>query len=1126
MATDLAQPKAPSASRHEILVEQQLDRARRRIRNLDALSSVLILLLGVLGYALGMAALDRAFTLSAGVRVAAFLAAGLAVLLYLGAIAWRLFQWRVNPYYAARRLEAILPDAKNSLINWLDLRAAPMPPVIRANLGRRAAKDVGEVDLDLAVSARRPAWLAVALAGLFLVLFVWFLVGPGQLTSLLVRAFAPFEKTRIATTTRITLLTPPGGDAVVPLRQDIQIRVQVEGRVPRVNAPDALKLHYRYRQGDPYIVRPLAEDADNQWVRTVVADDVQTGFWYKVTGGDFASREYQITVRAQPRVTRFDLTYQYPAYLRWADVEVRCGPTEVVPRPDIVQKRGTRVTLIARTNRPWHAGRLTLQEGAASRELPGEPIADDPEARRFQFVLDRSGFFQVQFTSKEGEPNVDRGKYRIEVIRDTDPVVVLTEPGKHIELVANGTLKLKGSAVDDHGIKGMTLRLAQKHPEQAVLQPKPYRPDVSFKLADGTYPQELQYQDFVPLAQLKTAAGKPFAAAPGMVLEYWLEATDNCDFPEAGGNVGKSKKFEVKIAAADKDQKQQDQQRQQAEKEQKQHEQQQDRKQQQRNKDAAQREQDKGKTQEQRDKEREQQRKDFQDKAQQLKDQLDKQKQEQNQKGQGKGDGQSEPKGQEKEKGSEQGSQGAGNARDQDKQPKDGEAGQKKDNAGSKQGDQGQAKGAGKPGQAAKQEQGQEGTAKNEGQPDAKGGPQGTAKNDGSKDGQPQQAQTRPKDGPKDGPGAGKAHDAGKDDQRTDAAQAKGNGDEKGSQQQQAPGQVRGQQDTGPKGATKEPGNQQGGTDTAQAKTGDPNQAKGGGQAEGKRASPDQAQQAGAGKGERGGDEKQTADAGRPKATADDVAKLEKQLQRPEQREGAAQELDRIRRQAQDPNVQRAADKALKDAGESERNETGKARPEQKPGSQVAKTQPKDSARGPKSDAGEAKGGGDKQVKDDAGKGKGDGGGKQVADGKGTTKRGTRPSSGTPGQGSSGFQDEVNPNPVDADAARRAGDLQLEDLRKKLTPEMLGKLNWSKKDAERFLAEARSYQQWLRRQERRAADADPPQPAKGPGQLGSVAPRAVNQGPGATRDPLDLGQALPPPEFRRAQQNFTGKTRD
>src|SRR5262245_28613323 len=222
MATDLRpQPKTAPASRHEQFVEQQLDRARRRIRNLDTLTAVLILLIGVLCYGLVMAGLDRAFDLPAGIRGAAFVVAAAAAALYAGLIVFRRIQWHVNPFYAARRLEQTIPNAKNSLINWLDLRDEPMPPVIRGTLGRKAAKDLNGADLEHAVSARRTVWLAAVAGALALALLVWFLMGgPSQVASLLRRAFAPFEKdVAIATRTTIKLLAPAGGNAEVPVKQ-------------------------------------------------------------------------------------------------------------------------------------------------------------------------------------------------------------------------------------------------------------------------------------------------------------------------------------------------------------------------------------------------------------------------------------------------------------------------------------------------------------------------------------------------------------------------------------------------------------------------------------------------------------------------------------------------------------------------------------------------------------------------------------------------------------------------------------------------------------------------------------------------------------------------------------------
>ena len=44
--------------------------------------------------------------------------------------------------------------------------------------------------------------------------------------------------------------------------------------------------------------------------------------------------------------------------------------------------------------------------------------------------------------------------------------------------------------------------------------------------------------DFVNLPELKTVRGEPVRLVKGDELECWLEANDNCDYPNPAGNVG------------------------------------------------------------------------------------------------------------------------------------------------------------------------------------------------------------------------------------------------------------------------------------------------------------------------------------------------------------------------------------------------------------------------------------------------------------------------------------------------------------------------------------------------------------------------------------------------------------
>src|SRR5262249_25962363 len=148
----------------------------------------------------------------------------------------------------------------------------------------------------------------------------------------------------------------------------------------------------------------------------------------------------------------------------------------------------------------------------------------------------------------------------------------------------------------------------------------------------------------VALDQIKTARGEFYPLKKGMVLEYWLEALDNCDLSEAGGNLAQSKAFKVNIEAAVDGTKQQEE-RKQAEAEQKKHEQKQDQAQGQENEKRKQERAEKGKSNEQIAKEAAERQKDLEKKAddlrrqdEELQKEIEKQKKQEESKGAAKGD--------------------------------------------------------------------------------------------------------------------------------------------------------------------------------------------------------------------------------------------------------------------------------------------------------------------------------------------------------------------------------------------------------------------------------------------------------------------------------------------------------
>ncbi|HEY7330006.1 MAG TPA: DUF4175 family protein [Gemmataceae bacterium] len=587
MATDLGRVKS-SASKYDAIVASQLKQAERRIRVLDLMAGLLGFAALSMIYVVGMVLCDSKLLLSQHTRQLSlyFFLAGAAAYLFFAVL--RPLRLRVNPYYAARQVEQQLPHAKNSIVNWVDLQEEPLPPAIRGALSKRAAKDLSRVDLDQAINGRRASWMGW-IAGVLAVVFIvtFFLIGPGPYVSLLKRTFNPFEEVGVSTRTRLALLKPEGGNASVTVGHSVNFAVDVSGKVPDPRAADALKLLFRYDEGDPWLERRLIQEPSGVWTASLSAIDVKNGFWYKITGGDAATEEYQVVVRAAPAITDFLATYHFRAYAAL--------PDEIRSERELKALRGTEVLVRIRTNRTLHEGRLEFEAneregrvGSPVATVLGEVNTNEPNTLLVRFVLEEDGKYRLRFSSTDGEPYQDPVAYSVTAIPDQPPTVELTKPGTDIRLPVDALLNLEGKAGDDIGVKSLILRMRVIGGDK--LRGQPYRSEEELRLADGGYPRELEYKDFVELSRVRSEEGRDVQLRAGMEIEYWLEASDACDYPQA--NVAESKRHRVLLTEPQKNDAKNKQERNQAEKDKKQHEQQQDQKLQKENQERQQQRQD------------------------------------------------------------------------------------------------------------------------------------------------------------------------------------------------------------------------------------------------------------------------------------------------------------------------------------------------------------------------------------------------------------------------------------------------------------------------------------------------------------------------------------------------------
>ena len=1082
MAVDLLTPTA--APKFETFVEEQLGKARGRIRALDIGTSLLYLLAVTLGYALAVAIFELTVGGAEGnwrkaARYGGFALYALVALILLGQVVVKFYR-RINPYFAARQLEGTLPDAKNSVINWLDLREEKLPGAIRNAVGLRAARDLKLADPDKAVPSGNNWFLGSLFLALILGLVIVFAMSPGRFLGLMGRAFAPFTSASIAPRVGITMVQPAAGNAVVGPNQKVVLRAQISGEFPRVNHPQAPTFHYRYQADDSWVTRYLDDDGQGLWSITVLADQVQNGFAYKISAGDAETPEFQVEVRSQPRATKFEMTYHYRPYRKLPD-EMVVFPNQHAVMPRILGHRGTEIDLVVHANREVKEARFEFTFEGKKTELAATVLADNPGAFRAKFPLEHSGGFRVLFTAADGEENSDRSPYLIEVLEDGKPNVFLEQPGQDVNLPANGTLPLVGKAIDDLGLKSMTLRVqVLEGADKPALAAKPYRLGKSFSFDNGTYPLVLEYQDFLALDQLRTAAGKPFQAKTGTVLEYWLEAVDNSDFPNPEGNLGKSQAFKITIAGPEVDPKQQREDRQKAENNQKKHEKNQDQKHAKENEQRNQPGQ--GDNSENKQK-KENLEKNLGNQGNKLEEQLNKEKD----KGEAKGQ---EPEKSDAKEGPADKNQQPGQNKEQKPGP-DNQAGNQKDQGDNKDGDQNsQAKG---PGPRDGQEK-QPGEAKGDGpdnnQAQAKGGHGGDDPNN------------NPNAQAKEG-GMNQLPDQAKDKGNQSGQPEPGQAKENPAEGPAPPAGAKGGDDHGAKGMAK---NGQGQGDPKQAP---PATAKSG-RGEGKTGEGKKADNPGAGAGNAKNDLGKPApnQFAKQEPTQDELNKWKEEAEkRKEQAEDIAEELDRLARESKDEKVRAMAKEMLEKMGRDAENPLVKAKEAKGPNptekketdeanASVAETKGKGKENAP---PGEAKSAQTKEVEKAAKSGR---------------------KAGNFGPEGKGILDNYAKMKANQEFVKRGGLLQLLKLKDRVTPDLLQKAGLTEKDWQQFLKDASAYEELLSR-EKSLTSTKPNQAQGTTNKLITTGPRPIGSQPNAQVDPLQSGRPLPPPEFRESQNEFT-----
>ncbi|HEX7072116.1 MAG TPA: DUF4175 family protein [Rhodothermales bacterium] len=507
-------------------IRERLARTVRRISLADALHG-LVITIAVAAFAWIVAvAVESQFWLDVGPRTALLVAVLLASLVAFGVLAARpllRFVGLLPPEpdeSVATRIGGHYPEVGDRLRNLLDLssgRGSEAPPSLLDGavgmLGRQILPVPFEQVEDFSRARRAARFAAVPLV--LLVLFA--VAAPSAFLGAshrLVAVGVPFERPA-----PFTLEVLPGD---VELVRGAELEAVVRASGTRLPATVTLAINH---DGEEHVERiELLPDSSGRFRHIV--QNVRRPLRYRAESGALASRWYDATVLERPVMRGLQVTLRYPSYSGLA-------PRRLEPNVgDVTALAGTRVSVeVGLGSQQLEDAFLAFDDGT---RVPLERAGEDATA---SFTLRKSGSYHVTLRGYRGIENAEPIVYRLDVVPDEPPSIVLTSPEPVYELDGSLAVPVGSRIRDDFGFTDLALfyRLAESRYKAT---------SDSFAVIEIPLDRNGPLDQHVAFAwQLDEST--TIDPVPGDAIEYYVRVRDNDAF--AGFKEASSERFRLVV---------------------------------------------------------------------------------------------------------------------------------------------------------------------------------------------------------------------------------------------------------------------------------------------------------------------------------------------------------------------------------------------------------------------------------------------------------------------------------------------------------------------------------------------------------------------------------------------------
>lgn len=402
------------------------------------MTAVVVLLLLLLM----VAVVDRLTFMADEVRqwmsYAAYALAGLAAW-WLGL---RLVRQAQDLFIAARLMENADTRMHEKLLSAVELSKGdpehlPDSPEFRALLQDDVARQLAGFDpAKVLPSSLNRRWFITLCAVVALIVALSF-VDALHLPGFMARAALPFANIGRPSSTKVRIVTPPKGDALVAIASSVPLAVQIDGKMPK-----RILVETQSNGGRPSRME-LSHAGVNRFDGSIGIG--QQDVRYRVLAGDAITAWHTLEARPRPRIIEFQKKVTPPAYTGLKEQTI----TE--DHGDISALEGSKVTLTMKANQGIETTKAMLLPDIAAvtvkhekKDLLTAEITINGKADAWQLALTAQ---ETKFTNEEAAP------WRIETIPDLPPGIVITQPREQLEVRGDDVVPVLGHATDDVGLK-------------------------------------------------------------------------------------------------------------------------------------------------------------------------------------------------------------------------------------------------------------------------------------------------------------------------------------------------------------------------------------------------------------------------------------------------------------------------------------------------------------------------------------------------------------------------------------------------------------------------------------------------------------------------------------------------